>query len=67
MDVRLTSGMDSQAGISCSGCSFWDREANTEEGYCHRYAPRPAEKGSPTRWQLTMATDWCGDFQETTT
>ena len=52
----------------CSGCTFWRKEPeSTDEGYCQRYAPRPAEKGAPTRWQLTMATDWCGDFQEKTT
>ena len=50
--------------MSCSGCKFWQKEPESkDEGYCHRYAPKPAEKGAPTRWQLTMAADWCGDFQ----
>ncbi len=44
----------------CEACRFW-KESSRRKGFCHRYPPFPG-KGHAL-WPVTLADDWCGEFQ----
>lgn len=49
----------------CGNCNYWiDRDNG--DGECHRNAPQPTvgEGDAEVHWPLTLASDWCGEFEE---
>jgi hypothetical protein len=49
----------------CETCLFWrevppDGDAVNE---CRRNAPFPGD-GSASRWPMTKASDWCGEYKK---
>ena len=49
----------------CRDCRYWDEidDSGEKKGECRRYAPRGAGGGLESYvWNMTKATDWCGDF-----
>lgn len=68
-------GPDAGTGAAprCGGCRFWWATPGPDEaegGECRRYPPgagvRAALAAGPLmRFPLTLAGDWCGEFQAT--
>jgi hypothetical protein len=49
--------------VTCGACRFWERKKDVE-GECHCHCPEPGYAGKKrARWPLTLASEWCGDFQ----
>lgn len=48
--------------VTCEACRFWERKKD-QEGECHCHCPEPGTKQWKARWPLTLASEWCGDFQ----
>ena len=59
---------DPQGKRRCDRCIYFQSEAKgrtereTTYGYCHRYAPRPAEKQYHAYWPVVAKEHWCGEF-----
>ena len=59
---------------SCKECVYWKKEADGKglQGECRRHAPQaipgaimptmPLGSARKTRWALTLADDFCGEF-----
>ncbi|MHC4572874.1 MAG: hypothetical protein ACYS76_01870 [Planctomycetota bacterium] len=59
---------DPQGKRRCGHCNFFERETKGGKereatyGFCHRYAPRAAEKQYHTYWPVVASDHWCGEF-----
>jgi hypothetical protein len=48
----------------CQTCRFWEGVAHRYgEGLCRRNSPWPDTTTHAALWPVTLAVDWCGDFQ----
>ena len=50
------------ADVSCVSCAFYQNDAEGD-GYCRRHSPLPSPKEEISRWPVTTADDWCGDYE----
>lgn len=61
----MTEAEQSEKWAICGACGHWQPTA-TDEGECHRYAPKPVALWGVlqvrTLWPLTLKTDFCGEF-----
>ncbi|NJM37945.1 MAG: hypothetical protein HC845_08885 [Akkermansiaceae bacterium] len=54
---------------ACSACQHWSNEASSEKGECRRHAPQAfvftidSKTKFESRFPVTNASDWCGEFQ----
>ena len=55
---------------TCGSCRFWDPiwklqsedgDKKSKRGGCHRYAPHSS--ALTQSWPVTLADEWCGDFE----
>jgi hypothetical protein len=59
---------------SCDTCSYWDPGEQKNLGHCRRHPPQlletvtgygPDERRLPMiHWPQTLATDWCGEWED---
>lgn len=53
----------------CSACKHWSHEARATQGECRRHAPQTLvftiddKTKFESRFPVTQATDWCGEFE----
>ena len=49
--------------VHCEECVWWLSDDDTDEGKCHRHAPRPTTSRPGVGWATTKRTDFCGDAE----
>jgi hypothetical protein len=51
--------------MDCKSCVFFEREGNTNAGWCHRYPPvLPSNyDGTGRQIPLVRLDDWCGEYK----
>ena len=47
--------------VTCGECLWWRCGADSDEGRCHRYAPRATTGRLIAEWATTTRDDYCGD------
>jgi hypothetical protein len=53
----------------CSACKHWSNQSSADKGECRRYAPQTLvftidnETKFESRFPVTKASDWCGEFE----
>ena len=47
----------------CEFCKFWRRSSDSQTGDCRHNEPAMDDTGG-SRWPVTSADDWCGQFEE---
>ena len=49
--------------VTCGGCLWWASEEGTDEGQCHRHAPRATTARGGVVWPTTARTDFCSEAE----
>ena len=61
--VTCVGGVDMDI-VTCGECLWWRCGADSDEGRCHRYAPRATTARSVVVWPMTTRDDDCGEAEE---
>ena len=57
------------ATVVCAACKHWNKIDSADKGECRRHAPQSlvftidSKTRFESRFPVTAANDWCGDFE----